>query len=188
MSKSLGFKLTDKPVMEDNPEFAAIPELAALTDRQLRYIMLVDWYNSPLRLLKHSDRKFKAAIMVGYPLERDGKRLDMNGRNLINGKVESVESGRRVLTEIQYDAERELLNAIDAQVDQIKDFLKKPNKSVQELDKATQMIGKLPIIMETRKKLIEILNFREEIIVEVEEGNKILESKSLLDDYNETTK
>jgi len=185
--KSLNFKLTKEDVFQDNPEFLAIPEFERLTERQMRYIMLVDWYGSPLRLLKSEDRKFRAALMAGYKLEKDGKRLDMNGRNLIDGKVGNIEAARKVMALIQYDNEREIVKAMDSQIEQIIDFLNKLNKSAQELDKATQMMSKLPTILENRKKIIEILNFRDEIIVDTsEEATKMETKRSLLDEFNET--
>jgi hypothetical protein len=185
--KNLNFKLSEAPVFEDNPEFLSIEEFARLTERQMRYVMLVDWYGSPLRLMKPEDRRYRAAVMAGYKLEKDGKRLDMNGRNLIDGKVQSVEAARKVLTSIQYDAERDLLSAIDNQIRQIVDFLNKPEKNVQEIDKATQMLNKLPSILENRKKIVEILNFRDQIIVDTSGNDEKLEQKtSLLDEYTET--
>jgi DNA-directed RNA polymerase subunit F len=163
--KPINFTLTKEDVFKDNPEFMAVPEFAGLTERQMRYVMLVDWFGSPLRLMKLEDRKFKAAVMSGYKLERDGKRLDMNGRNLVNGKTTSVEAARKVMRSIQYDSERELYNALNIQIEQIVNFFKIPEKSADELAKAVTLMTKLPTILETRNKILGILNFREEDIV-----------------------
>lgn len=183
--KNLNFKLTDQNPFDDNPEFKAIPELACLTERQLRYVMLVDWYQSPLRLLPPDERKMRAALLAGYKLEKDGKRLDVNGRNIVEGKVATVERARRVLSDIQYDYERELLIAIDNHINHIIKFLNKREKNAQELEKANNMMSKLPSILENRKKVLEALNFRSEQPIEIEETPEE-HKRTLLDEFNES--
>src|SRR5688572_32345531 len=74
-----------------NPELKAIEEFEPLTDRQMRYVILATDYKSPMRKLNAADKKTRAAMEAGYKMEKDGKRLDMNGRNLIAGKNEKVE-------------------------------------------------------------------------------------------------
>lgn len=184
--KSLNFRLSDKPVFEDNPEFKAIPEFERLTERQMRYVMLVDFHGSPLRLLKTEERKFRAALMAGYKLEKDGKRLDINGRNLVEGKVGSIEAARKVLKDIQYDNEYELMSALNTQIDEMIKFFKKSDKTAQELEKSVQMMTKLPTILETKKKILEILNFRDQNVVDsTEEAVQDTVNVSLLDEENE---
>lgn len=185
--KNLNFKLTTGDCFEDNPEFKAIREFEQLTERQMRYVMLMEWHGSPLRMMKPEDRKYRAALMSGYKLEKDGKRLDVNGRNLIQGKVNTVEQARRVMSEIQHDHELEIKEAIDIQIDEIVNFLKMPDKNLQQLDKAVTLMTKLPTILENRKKILELLNFRSSDIVDTIE--QAMESEeitmSILDEYNE---
>lgn len=179
------FKLTKNDIFEDNPELKAIPEFERLTERQMRYVFLVDWLGSPLRLMKIEDRKYKAAIMSGYNLEKDGTRPDMNMRNLINGKTLSVEAGRKILREIQHDTELDLKHALDTQIEEIINFLKKPNKTTMELEKAVLLMTKLPTILETRKKILELLSFREIEPESLEETVTKAREKTLLEEYNE---
>ncbi len=184
--KALSFKLSDNPIMEDNPEFSAIPEFARLTERQLRYVMLVDFHGSPLRLMKPEDRRYRAALMAGYKLEKDGKRLDVNGRNVIQGKDGSIEAARRVLTDIQYDNEWELMGALNTQIEGIIEFFKKPEKTMQELDKSVTLMTKLPAILETKKKILEILNFRDQDFVNtVEAATQESSEASMIEEYNQ---
>lgn len=184
--KALNLKLTENPVFEDNPELKAVPEFENLTERQMRYVMLVDFHGSPLRLMKPADRKFRAALISGYKMEKDGKRLDINGRNLIEGKVATIELARKTLNEIQHDGEREIMEALSTQVDEMVKFFKKPNKTVQELDKAVILMTKLPVILETKKKILEILNFRDQEFVNTTEAVESDNVKaSLLDEYND---
>ena len=163
--KALSFKLSENPVFEDNPEFRSIPEFERLTERQMRYVMLVDYHGSPLRLMKPELRRNRAAILAGYKFEKDGKRLDVNARNVIGGKDGSIEAARKVLAEIQYDNEWELMEALNTQIEGIIEFFKKPEKTMQELDKSVTLMTKLPAILETKKKILEILNFRDQDFV-----------------------
>jgi hypothetical protein len=186
-SISTDFRLRlDKPVFEDNPELKILPEFARLTDRQMKYVMLVDWFRSPLRMMKIEDRKLKAALMVGYKLEKGGSRPDVNTRNVIDGKVGSIEAARKVMKEIQFDFDRDLLDTINFQIEEIKAFLRLPNKTTQQLDKAVQFVQKLPALYETRVKLKEILGMRDEAQIEenIPESGTFQE-RTLLDDYND---
>lgn len=183
---NLNFKLTEKNVFEDNPEFLSVPEFARLTERQMRYIMLVDWHGSPLRLMKMEARKVKAALMAGYKMEKDGKQLDMNARNLINEKVGSVVAGRKIMKDIQHDNEMDLKEALDTQIDEVIAFFKQPDKTAMQLEKAVALMTKLPTILETKRKILELLNFREADIVTGEELKKEETELSILDEYNET--
>jgi hypothetical protein len=182
------FKLRlDHDVFEDNPELKIIPEFSNLTDRQMKYVMLVEWHGTPLKRMKLEDRKYKAALMVGYKLEKDGSRPDMNMRNLINGKVNTIEAALREMKGIQHDTEGEIMEAFDTQINEIIEFFKKPGKTIIELEKASKMMSVLPNLLQQRKAILEILNFRDENIVNTDEGPiKEPEIKlSILDEYNE---
>lgn len=182
--QSLNFKLTNNDVFQDNPEFAAIPEFNRLTPRQMRYVMLVDWYGSPLRLMKLEARKLRAAITSEYKMEKDGKRPDTNTRNLIGGLVGNVEAARKVMADIQHSIEMDIKEALDTQIEEIIMFFKKPDKSPTELEKATKLMTQLPTLLETKRKILELLNFTEPSFV-VEDIKEDSES-SFLDEYNET--
>ena len=183
--QSLNFKLTDNDVFEDNPELLLIPAFKVLTSRQMRFVMLVDWYGSPLRMMKVDNRKLKAAYMAGYKSEKGSDKPDINTKNLINGKVASIEAARREMKEIQHDNEMDLKEALDTQIDEVINFFKKPNKTALELDKAVNLMTKLPAILETKRKILELLNFREPNIVVEEIKGEETES-SFLDNYMET--
>ncbi len=182
---NLNFKLTDNDVFEDNPELLLIPEFKVLTSRQMRYVMLVDWYGSPLRLMKVDNRKLKAAYMAGYKSEKGSDKPDANTRALVNSKVVSVEAARRQMKEIQHDNEMDLKEALDTQIEEVINFFKKPDKTALELDKAVNLMTKLPAILETKRKIMELLNFREPNLV-VDEIKEEETESSFLDNYMET--
>ncbi len=103
-----------------NPGAEAIAEFNCLTTRQMFFVCLVADrdQDSPLRTLPETSRRQKAAFIVGYPLE-DGVRLDKNGRNVVAGKVESIETAIKKYKELQYDESEALEQALDAQVQEV---------------------------------------------------------------------
>jgi len=186
----MNFKLRlDHDVFEDNPELRTIPEFShkMFTDRMMKYVMLMEWHLSPLRLLRYEDRKYKAALLAGYKLEKDGSAPDVNMRNVMNGKVNSIEAALRVMREIQFDEDKDIDEAYNSQIREIVDYFKKPDKTIFELEKATKLMEKLPSLLENRKKVREILNFRLQDSIEAVENTTIgtKTNKSVLDMHNE---
>lgn len=102
---------------EMNEGAQAIAEFNSRSSRQMFFVCLVADrdFDSPLRTLPEPQRRLKAAEIVGYPTE-DGKRLDKNGRNIVNGKVQGVEEAIAKYREIQYDPDKAEIDAIDAQI------------------------------------------------------------------------
>lgn len=186
MINPYSFKLTKEPVHKDNIEFAAVPEFERLSERQMRYVMLVDWFGSPLRFMRLEDRKHRAAVMAGYKFESDGTRLDKNARNVLAGKDLSIEAARGVMQNIQYSSEGAIKGAIDNQIDEIVNFFNKPDKTAVEMEKAVKMMTQLPAILETRKKIMELLNFRDtEFVMDVQDAAKALRPRSILEQLNQ---
>lgn len=111
-----------------NPGAEAIEEFNRCTSRQMFFVCLVADrdQDSPLRTLPELERRTKAAEIAGWPLE-DGKRLDKNGRNLVAGKVESVETAIAKYRELQYDENEDMLQAVNAQIQEAI-YMMKANK------------------------------------------------------------
>lgn len=111
-----------------NPGAEAIEEFNRCTSRQMFFVCLVADRDpdSPLRTQPELKRRTMAASIAGWPLE-DGKRLDKNGRNLVAGKVESVEVAIAKYKELQYDENEDMLMAVDAQIQEAI-YLMKSNK------------------------------------------------------------
>lgn len=108
---------TGREFFELNPGSEAIEEFNRCTSRQMFFVCLVADrdFDSPLRTLPEHTRRTKAAEIAGWPLE-DGKRLDKNGRNLVAGKVESVEIAIAKYRELQYDEKEDMFEAVDTQI------------------------------------------------------------------------
>jgi hypothetical protein len=146
-------KLTDKPIREENPWISKFPALNACTDRQLTYIALAFDYDSPFRKLPREDWKEKSALKAGYKYEKDGKRPDKNMRELLQGKVDTVVAGILEYSTLQYDADKEMAEAMDSQIAQFVAFLKKDNKTDKERDEALAYAKALPELKKKKDEL-----------------------------------
>lgn len=158
------FKLiSSKDVFELNPQLKAIPEFERLTDRQMKYVILATDYKSPYRKLSPEERRLQAVISAGYKFEKNDNRLDMNGRNVVDGKVGSIVAAVAQYNKMQKDEDYETLLSLSNLISQIRQFNNKPDKDKDELKAAVDMnVKKLDLLMETKKKLEEILDMRED--------------------------
>ncbi len=113
---------SEQDIFELNPGLRAIKEYNALTPRQMLFVCLVSDvdFDNPLRSLPEMERREKAAKVAGYPTDTDGKRLDKNGRNLVHGKVESVEAAIAEYRNLQFDEDKANLQAIENQIEEIR--------------------------------------------------------------------
>lgn len=146
-----------------NEGLKAIPEFERLTERQMTFVILTADYKSPFRKLTPEDRKLQAALIAGYKMEPDGKRPDTNTRNLINGKTTNVEAALKKYNELQRDEDYETLISLNKLIGQIREFNNKPDKTATELKTAVDMnVQKLDKLIETKQKIEELLDMREE--------------------------
>ncbi len=148
---------------ELNPGLKAISEFERLTERQMTYVILSADYKSPFRKLTPDARKQQAALAAGYEMEADGKRLKTTGRNLVNGQTGTVEAAIKRYRDLQYDEDYETLISLNALLTQIRELNMKPDKTAVELDKAVTLnVGKLDKLLETKRKVEELLDMRED--------------------------
>jgi hypothetical protein len=137
------------------------------------------------------DRNHQAAVTAGYKYEKDGTRLDMNARNLIEGKTGSVQAAIKKYREIQHDDDYETLLSVSKLIADVRAFNNKKDKNVNELDKAVSMTtGKLDKLMATKKAIEDIIGSRENLPTDPNEtivlDNDLVDegSLSLLDKTN----
>lgn len=176
------YKIRDQvSVFEDNPELYAIPEFAKLTDRQMRYVMLTADRRSPLRTLPEKQKKEKAARLSGWGME--GNRLDRNGREVVAGGVASIEAAIAIYKSYQHDENAETLETINAQIQEIKEYLKSDKSEAKDVGKALEQAAKLgerlPGLVEAKQKLETLLQ------VSMEQKPEIItySSADIPDDY-----
>lgn len=157
-----------KNVFDLNPELKAIAEFEPLTGRQMEYVILAFDYKTPFRKLNWDKRKDMAAQEAGYKLEKDGKRLDMNGRNATDGKNAAIEKARKKYQIMQKDEDYESLLGLSKLMSDIRELNGTSNKSLTELEKAVKMSLQLPALMKAKKELEDILEMREDEEPEIE--------------------
>lgn len=181
-----------KDVFEINPELKAVEEFAELTERQMTYVILAFDYKTPFRKLEWQKRKEQAALEAGYKLEKGGKRLDINGRNVVEGKNAGIEKARKRYNIIQRDEDYETLLGLSKLITDIRDLNAKPQKELQELEKAVKFSKDLPALMKAKKELEDILEMREDEITDVgtepaktEEDAIVVSNLSILAQLNE---
>ena len=172
----------DKPILETNPDMGIIPEFKDVPDRNLKYMCLVYDYESPYKNLPMKERKEKVAFRVGFKMEKGRKVLDKNARDIMNGNNPRLEKAIKAFKELIYDSDRETYESIDQLISNIRDFIKIPSKSAQEMDKKANMAQKLPSLSQTKKQLAQILEIQDKVVDEEEE---VVEEISTLEMVNE---
>lgn len=182
-----------KDIFEMNPQLKAVEEFERLTPRQMTYVVLATDYKSPFRKLSPEERRIQAAISAGYKFETGTNRLDMNGRNVVDGKVGSIVAAITRYNAIQKDEDYETLLSISNLISQIRQFNNKPDKDKDELKAAVDMnVNKLDKLVETKKKLEEILDMRDDggeesaFLSGPEDGTINEDDLPTLSHYNET--
>lgn len=175
-------KITDKDIREDNDWIDAIPAFRPLTSKQLKYIALTYDFDTPLKQLSLQDRKEQAAENAGYSRE-NAKRMDKNARNLMNGKVESVEEAIPVYKGMLRDIDREALEAYDTNLENYMEQMKKKPDSKEDWDINTKVTAQYEKLLIGRKRIMENLNLRADFVEEEKETDE--RSLSTLDKYME---
>lgn len=173
------FKITaGQDVFELNPGLRAVEEFVDLTDRQMKYIILSTDYKSPFRKLSPTDKRFRAALEAGYKLEKDGKRLDMNGRNITGGKNDKVERAIKKYNILQKNEDYETILGLSKLIGDIREFNVASNKSAAEIEKAIKFSKDLPTLIKAKREIEDILEMREDEVTDVPDAtNADLEVK-----------
>jgi hypothetical protein len=173
------FKVTEKDVFEDNPELNSVPEFIGKSSRMLKYIFLVYDFDGPYRKMPLPARKERCVIQAGYKYESDGKRLDKNARDIVNGNNPTVLLLTKVFHELQGDPDKENLAALDAQLLEWRELMHKKNKTDKEQTLVFKLINDWPKFMQRRKEILEILGERTK-----EEAEDISRPMSTIDEVN----
>jgi hypothetical protein len=160
-----------------NPGAQAIEAYSKLTDQQMWFVCLTcdADYDNPIRTLPERERREKAAKIAGYKSE--GRRPDKNARNLILGKVESVEKASVVYRELQYDADRANMESLQRQIQEIRSLMALDKKAASKgdvklefdlVDKASKIGQNLPKLIAAQKELEKILQDKVPVRVDIQ--------------------
>jgi hypothetical protein len=175
---------------ELNPELKAVEEFSVLTERQMTYVILASDYRTPFRKLPWPERRVQAAISSGYKMEKDGKRLDKNGRAVVDGKNDAVQKAIKRYNAVQKDEDYETLLGLSKLISDIRELNATTNKSLTELEKAVKFSKELPALMKAKKDLEDILEMREDEVTDIgvektPEEDLVLDNLSVLAQINE---
>lgn len=160
-----------KDVFELNDWLKAFPEFMNLLPMQMTAVALFADYDSPLRTKPDKERRELAAKIGGYPLEADGKRLNKNAREFVDGKRVTLEAAIEKYKEIQYDETKDILEAYNKQIQEIialmimdkTELVKDDPKLAMDLaEKAGKLSKLLPEIKESKNKIQELMNVKEQ--------------------------
>lgn len=162
------YKITDNDIFEDNPVLKSNEKYNTCTSRELKYVFLTFDYDSPYRKLSLPERKLKALIHAKFKMESNGRRPDRMAREVMNGKVERVQIAIKEFLSTQKDEERELANAINQQLEEIRAFLTRKKETEGEWRIAVSLLEKMPKLLKDRKEVMEILDLRDELSKEAD--------------------
>lgn len=120
----------DSDVFELNDGLNAVPAFTKLTDMQMKFVILVadPSRDNPIRTLAGKERRTRAAILAGYKLEPDGKRLARNGREVVYAKVEAVEEAIEEFKKNFYSEQDHNREALKKQIAETREFLESDKK------------------------------------------------------------
>jgi len=160
---------------EINDGLRAIAEFADLTARQMFFVILVadPSYDNPLKTFPDKQKREKAAIICGWPQDTDGRTLDKGGRNMVAGKVESVEKAINKFRELHFDEDKENLRAVEQQIAEARDFMQEIKATKGDLKLKADLIDKglkigtsIEKLMESKRNLIKTIQLKEPVKIE----------------------
>jgi hypothetical protein len=160
----------EKNIFEENPGLLAVEKFAKLEDRHMRFVCLVcdPSYDNPVRTLPEKQRREKAAILVGYPLE-DGKRLNRNARDLVAGNKSTVEAAIEEFKNLHFDEKQDTLETTKSLIETNKNYIKEVNNTKEDkkgkdygkdLERANKFQKELPALIEAQQKIEELLKIQ----------------------------
>lgn len=156
---------------ELNPGLRVVPAFKDLTDMQMKYICLVcdPSHDNPVRTLQGKTKREKAAVLAGYKLETDGKRLAKQGREIVDGKNRNIEAGIVNFKALHYDEKTDTYESINNQIGQIRDFLKSKQEDPIQLKRGLLLGAQLPELVEAKQKLERLLGVNQNNTPQLEE-------------------
>lgn len=177
------FKVTPNNFFYDNPEAKSINEFRNLNSDIMKFITLVHDYKSPLRQLPEEERIEVAIEQISFKKTPTG-RLSKTEKEIREARNEKINKAVEFYNKIQFDEDKDSLDAYDNLISDIKNLMRKQNKTESELKLAKDSVKAYISLLEDRNRLVEILGVRSEspIIVEEESHDSLVES--FLDNKN----
>jgi hypothetical protein len=169
-------------IFDDNPGLRAVEKFARLESVAMKFVCLVcdPSFDNPIRTQPERERREKAARLAGYPLEADGKRLNKNAREAIAGNKSWIEEAIAEFKSLHYDENQDLLESLNVQINEIRDFLKeKKGSDPKKLKAALELGAKLPELVKAKQDIESLLNVNSNQVPEFEPTTTVAEAISL---------
>lgn len=157
-----------------NDGLNAIEAFVKLSSQQMMFVCLTcdPSKDNPIRSLSGRARRERAAIIAGYKMESDGKRLDKNARSLVYGQIASVENAIEEFKKNYYDEKQHSRDALKQQISELREFLVS--------DKRVPLTDKKGLVLDTQGKEIYITDLKA-LKMAVELGPKLADLEEALD-------
>lgn len=153
-------------IFELNPQLRAVQEFNALdSSRQMSFVALVADYETPWKHKHGKERREAVAKEIGYPLEKDGKRLDKNGREIVSGKLPKVEAAILKYRELCFHEDKEMEDAFSKQIQNITRLMnveisvdeKDLGVSMDMVEKSSKLAKLLPEMKKSKNEVMKLI-------------------------------
>jgi len=149
---------SEKDVFTSNPSLGMTEHLSKLSNREVKWIVLVYDYESPLSQMPLPIRKVKAGTMTGWAVK--GAVVTGALKIIIDGKNKKVNDGIIEYKKIQFDENQEALIAYNEQLKEYRMFFKQKNKKPTELKLAAGLQKQMPELLKARDEIAKLVGLR----------------------------
>ena len=165
-------------IRENNSYIDSVDEFIGISDKDLKYIFLFHDIDSPYRKLKESIRSKMIWMALGY---KDTSVRKQNQKLRMPKYLRAIEKFKS----LSIDIEKESLDAYEAQIREINDFLNRKNKKASDLKLARDFMKELPKLIESRSTLSKLIaeRYAGDVVNNEEEEDDISSSKTSLEKY-----
>ena len=148
-------------VIKDNPTLKMTEHLSQLQNRDIKWIMLVYDYDSPLSQMPLETRKIKAGKMVGFAFVGGGTPTG-SLKLIIDGKNQKIINAVKEYHTLQFDENQEALKSYNDQLSQYRKFLSQKDKKTAEIKLAITLQKELPGLLRARDEIAKLVGLRAE--------------------------
>lgn len=157
--------ISDQDIRKTNDNIDAVPEFLKCNDKLLKYIFLMNDYDSPYARLPILMRKDQVLVSIGFI--KEGTISGFFSRH-----KENLSLGTRAFNKIQYNSDFEALISLKIQIDQWNDLLRKTEKTDKEMAISQKIFDKMPEYIKRVKELEEIVGYRDDLKNDDDEQEK----------------
>jgi len=167
----------NKDVFKTNPEALIYVEFKNMTPKMFKCLILYADYKSPLRQKPKDDRFKLAAMQAGYKIDSSHHtQIEKRAREIFATENKYWNAGYTKYMELQHDEDRESLEMVESQINNIRDIMKVAIKAADEkaesiLLSRTKLITSLPELLETKRKIARILDIEMEVMGDSIDGS-----------------